>query len=408
MGSEKRGQKKFFWLKAFLLSFAVILIFYGVFVFGYALGKKGIDLGLNIGPAKITNTEKGKPALVDFSLFWEAWDKLNKDYVESTNAQDLVYGAISGMLSSTGDPYTVFMKPDENKRFMDDIKGEFDGIGVEITQVNGLPTVVAPLSGTPAEKAGLKPKDVILEVDGKKTSEIGFEETINKIRGEKGTEVELTIVRDGTPDPIKVKIKRDSIKVASVNFEEKKINGKKIAYIKVRQFGDDTKELFANAVSNISGKGYDGIIIDLRNNPGGYLETAVDLSSYFVPDGVVVSEIDKNGSKKDFKTTEKASLKDIKTVVLVNQGSASASEIMAGALKDRNKSKIVGEKTFGKGSVQIMENLSDNSAVKITIAKWLTPNGNHIDKVGISPDVEIKDNENTTIDEQLNKALEQF
>lgn len=385
-------------------SVIVMLLIAASFLIGNYTGKTGIDIGLKNPSVEVTNKNKDKPENVDFGIFWEAWNKLNRNYVGKLDSESLVYGAVSGMLSATQDPYTQFLKPEENKRFKDDISGEFDGIGIEISLVNNLPTVVAPLSGTPAEKAGIKAKDVIVEVDGVKTSEIGFEETINKIRGAKGTTVNLKIVRSGSENPLDFSVIRETVKVASVTYEMKEQAGKRLFYVKVRQFGDDTDVLFSAAVAEAKKQKVDGFILDLTNNPGGYLDTAVDMASYFLDGGLVVSEIDRNDKKKDFNTTKKVALANTtKMVVMVNGGSASASEIVSGALKDRGRAKIIGEKTFGKGSVQVMENLSDGSAVKITIAKWLTPKGEHIDKVGVAPDIEIMDED----DAILNKALEE-
>ncbi len=400
--TKNQNHKNIF--KTFLFSLLMLLVLGGVFYTGNYTGQRGIDVGIIVTPKELKNTDSGKPQEVDFSTFWEAWNKLNKNYVSDLDPQNMVYGAIAGLLLSTGDPYTEYLKPKDNQRFKDDISGEFDGIGVEISSVNNMPTVVAPLSGSPAEAAGLKAKDIIVEVDGTKTSEIGFDETINRIRGAQGTKVVLKISRAGSDDLLEFSIERKNIKVDSVSYEVKNYQDKKIFYIKVRQFGDDTEELFEKAANAAVASKASAVVLDLRNNPGGYLDTAVNMASYFLDGGLVVSEIDKNGTKKEFKTSRSAMLKDIKMAVLVNNGSASASEIVAGALKDRNRATIIGEQTFGKGSVQILENLSDGSAVKITIAKWLTPKGNHIDKVGITPDIEVSDEE----DQPLNRAYSEL
>ncbi len=393
----------------FLVVFAIIIVSALTFIAGNISGKAGLDVTKVLTKtANVTNISSGKPEEVDFSIFWEAWNKLNKDYASNLKPQDMVYGAITGLLESTGDPYTIFMKPEENKRFNDDISGEFDGIGLEISLVDNLPTVVAPLPDSPAEKAGLKAKDIILEVDGMLTSDLGFEETINKIRGEKDTTVKLKIVRSGNDKPLEISVVRDNIKVASVSSEIKESGGKKVFYIKIRQFGGDTEKLFNKELGQASEQKADSIILDLRNNPGGYLETAVNMASNFLDGGVVVSEVDKSGKKKDFKTSKKGKFLDIKIIVLINNGSASASEILAGALKDRDRATIIGTKSFGKGSVQVLEDLSDGSAVKITIAKWLTPKGDHIDKIGITPDIEVEDKDETEGDETFDRALEEL
>lgn len=404
MEIRKKSPKKI-WTKYFSYFFIIAIVIAGTFSFGYGVGKKGIDLPVPFVPTKVLNTDSGKPSNVDFSTFWEAWNKLNADSVDDLNPQDLVYGAISGMLGAVNDPYTVYLKPDENKRFMEDISGEFEGIGVEITEINGELTVVAPLPDSPAEKAGIKAKDVILEVDGKKASDLGFEATIDKIRGKSGTSVEILLKRTGAEN-IKISVTREKIKVPSVTYEIKESGGKRFEVVTLRQFGDDTNDLFDKAATDIDKNKPDGVIIDLRNNPGGYLDTAVNIASYLIDGGVIVSEVEKNNQKKDVKTVRRATLKNYPLVLLVNEGSASASEILAGAVKDRGRGKIIGSKTFGKGSVQILENLSDNSAVKITIAKWLTPNGSQINKTGIQPDIEVADDPNSDSDPVLNKAFE--
>lgn len=395
-------------VKKVIFSLVALLLLGSAFLAGNYSGQAGLNLGIGPVPEEVINASQGKPTTVDFSTFWEAWNKLNQDYVATLDSQKLVYGAITGLLASSGDPYTQFLDPSENKLFKEDFSGNFDGIGIEISSVNNLPTVVAPLSGTPAEKAGIKPKDIILEVDGTKTSDIGFEETISRIRGAKGTVVKLTISRAGEDKPLEISVVRENITVASVTTETKNTSGKKLAYIKIRQFGDDTDDLFTKAVNQAKNDNVDGVILDLRNNPGGYLESAISMASDFLDNGIVVSEVGRDGKQKDSSVSRKAVLPDTKIVVLINSGSASASEIVAGALKDRNRAIIIGEKSFGKGSVQVMENLSDNSAVKITIAKWLTPNGTHIDKVGIAPNIEVKDDDTTANDEQLDRAMEEI
>ncbi len=348
---------------------------------------------------------QSQPSNVDLKLFWETWNKVKEKATENVSEEKMLEGAISGMMSSLGDPYTVYFNKEENKRFKEDIQGEFGGIGIEIVQKNGFPTVVAPLAGSPAEKSGLKSGDIITEVDGQKTSDLGFEETINKIRGPKDTKVKLTINRESKAEPLTFEVTRDIIVVKSVEYRVIEKDGKKIGYIKIKQFGDDTDALFNKAALEIKKQNLSGIILDLRNNPGGYLESAVSVSSVFIEEGVVVTEKGKN-LNKDYRATGGALLGQYKTVVLVNGGSASASEIVAGALKDRIGSKIVGQKTFGKGSVQELVELSDGSAAKITVAKWFTPNGTQINNEGIKPDFELENGEDINIDNQLEKAQE--
>lgn len=405
MKIDKKRPKKI-WARYLLYFFVAVFLLSGSFVSGYGFGKKGLELNIPYIPANVINTEAGKPKNVDFSIFWEAWNKLKNDSADNVDNQTLVYGAISGMLNSLNDPYTVYLKPDENKRFLEDISGEFEGIGVEITEVNGVLTVVAPLPGSPAEKAGIRAKDIIITVNGEKTKDLGFKATIDKIRGTSGTEVTLSLSRPGTDGELSIKVVREKITVPSVTLDYKTSGNKKIAVITVRQFGDDTASLFDKAASDILNAKPNGIILDLRNNPGGYLDGAVNLGSYFIDGGTIVTEVEKNDQKKDYKTVRRATLKDFPLAVLVNDGSASAAEILAGAIRDRDRGELIGTTTFGKGSVQILENLSDGSAVKITIAKWLTPNGTGIDKLGIKPDQEVKQDENSVDDNVLNFAID--
>lgn len=378
---------------AFLFINLILLL--SVFYLGYYQGSQ-------------KNKYQSKQNGVDLKLFWEAWNKFKEKSVEDIPNDKMVEGAISGMLSSLNDPYTVFLSEADNKRFREDIQGEFGGIGVEIVQKNNLPTIVAPLADSPAEKVGLKSGDIIDEVDGVKTSSISFEETINKIRGEKGTKVKIVVLRGEKYEPLAFEVARDTIVVKSVEWKTIEQSEKKIGYINLKQFGDDTEELFMQAAGEIKKGNPSGVIIDLRNNPGGYLESAVSVASAFIKDGVIVNEKGRNGVSKDYKATGKAILSGYKVVVLANEGSASASEIMAGALKDRLGSRVVGKKTFGKGSVQELIDLSNGSAAKITVAKWYTPNGSQINGEGIKPDIEVNDDESNTVDEQLEKAIEAF
>ena len=370
----------------------VLIVIGGIFGSGYYFGQAGIGA-------------KTKPDDVDLTVFWEAWNTLKEKSVQDTDNKKMVEGAISGMMSSINDPYTTYFTKKENERFREDIGGEFSGIGIEIVLKNGFPTVVAPLSDTPAEKAGLKPNDVILEVDGAKTDEIGFDETINRIRGAEGTKVKLKIARASEEQPIEVEVTRQKIVVKSVTWDTKQTEGKKIMVIKIRQFGDDTDALFADAAKEAVKNKPDGIVLDLRNDPGGYLETAINLASYFIPEGTIVSEKGKNNTSKDYASNKNGKLKDFKVVVLTNGGSASASEILAGALQDRKDAQIIGEKTFGKGSVQELIDLKDGSAVKVTIAKWFTPNGRQINGQGLEPTIKIEKDEKATDDNQLTRAL---
>lgn len=393
-------------LKTFFKIVLTIIIIGVVYTAGYAVGHRNVELEKGYIP-KVINTNLGEPKDVDFSLFWDAWDVVKSKFLGKLDQQKMVYGAISGMLQSLGDPYTVFMSPDEAKQFNADLKGEFDGIGAEIEAKDGYLIIVAPLSGSPAEHAGLKAKDAILKIDGNDVTEMTFYEAINKIRGPKGSTVTLTIVHDGTKESVDIKVTRDTIVVKSVEYEMKG----DIAYIKISQFGDDTLDLVKDAVDMAIKKNAKGVVVDLRNNPGGYLQDAIDIISLFIDkDKVAVIEKGKDGVEHPSKTTLQPKIADKQLVVLVNGGSASASEIFAGAIQDYKRGKLIGEKTFGKGSVQTMEKLKDDAEVKVTIAEWLTPNGRQINKKGIEPDIKVElssDDKKNGNDPQLDKALEE-
>lgn len=345
---------------------------------------------------------------VDFNLFWNVWDMLRKDYVDRDKLDDkkMFYGALKGLVESTGDPYTVFMEPKIAKEFSDDLAGTFEGIGAEIGKKDNIITIVAPLADMPAEKAGLQSGDQIYAINGESTAGLSTDEAVNKIRGPKGTEVTLTIFRKGFEKTKDFKITRQTILVKSVKTE---MGDDKIFVITITNFNDDTSELFKQAAAEAIEKNPKGIILDLRNNPGGYLETAIDVASEWVDQGMIVAEQFSPEKKNEYSHRGRARLKDFPTVVLVNQGSASASEIVSGALKDNGKATIVGMKTFGKGSVQTLEEMQDGSSVKITVAKWLTPKGYNINYEGIAPDVEVDltlEDYNKSIDPQMNKAVE--
>ncbi|MFH1582923.1 MAG: S41 family peptidase [Candidatus Falkowbacteria bacterium] len=314
---------------------------------------------------------------VDFNLFWNVWDELKDKYVDKDKLDDktMFYGAIKGVVESIGDPYTVFMEPKVAKEFSDDLAGTFEGIGAEIGKKDDIIIIVAPLADMPAEKVGLQAGDKIYGINGESTAGLAIDEAVSKIRGPKGTEVTLTIFREGSDKTKDFKIIRQTILVKSVRT---KMSDDRIFTITITNFNDDTSELFKKAVSDAVQKNPKGIILDLRNNPGGYLETAIDVASEWIDQGVVVIEQFSQEKKNEYLHRGRARLKDFPTVVLVNQGSASASEIVSGALKDDGKATIVGMKTFGKGSVQTLRELKDGSSVKITVAKCLTPKGYNI------------------------------
>lgn len=405
-------------LRIFLSVILVIILMLGSFLTGAALeqrsdtikrlaSQESVYLGKVLGKyGEIDKTKIAKD--IDFKLFWEVWDILKKDYVNKDQLTDkkMFYGALQGLVASAGDPYTIFMDPKISQEFSDDLAGTFEGIGAELSMKKEIITVVAPLSDSPAQKAGLRAGDKIYAINGTSTAGMNLDEAVNMIRGKKGTTVTLTIFRNGQDKTIEITIERDIIVVKSVSTELRK---DKIYVVKISNFNNDTDGLFQKAVIDILKNNPKGLIIDLRNNPGGYLDTAVDIASEWIDSGVIVSEKFSEQKKNDYNSRGTGRLKNFKTVVLVNEGSASASEILAGALMDKQKATIVGEKTFGKGSVQSLEDMSDGSSVKITIAEWLTPNGKNINKEGIKPEVEVKlsvDDYNNNKDPQMDKAIE--
>lgn len=327
---------------------------------------------------------------VDFNLFWDVWDTLKNNYVEKSDLEDkkLFYGALKGMVEAAGDPYTVFMDPVVSKEFNNELAGSFEGIGAEIGIKNEVITIIAPLPDMPAEKAGLKPGDKVIAINGESTTGMSVDMAVSKIRGEKGTPVKLTIYRDGSKKTEEITIVRDKIVVKSVRTT---MRDDGIFIIKVSNFNNDTAELFQEAVNEAVEKKAKGIVLDMRSNPGGYLETAIEMASEWIEDGVVVTEkfSKDRENNNEYLARGRAKLKDFPTVVLVNQGSASASEIVAGALQDTGKATIIGMQTFGKGSVQSLERLDDGSQLKMTVALWFTPKDKNINKEGITPDIKI-------------------
>jgi len=395
---------------------------------GYKLGQKNYQKTLlKSSQAEITNTAQPADIKVDFSLFWNVWKRLEKNFFdrEKINSQKMVYGAIKGMVAALQDPYTVFLTPQENKETKDDLQGQFEGIGAQLGLKDKNIVIIAPLEGTPAFKAGLIPGDIILKVDGQDTAGWTLPTAVSKIRGPKGSKVILTILHPATDKSVEVPIIRATIEVKSVETkvplktpndpEAKRLDNllkqKNISYLRLSRFGDDTniewdKQVALIAADYQSGK-TKGLILDLRNNPGGYLSGAVYIASEFIEKGVIVKQEKSDRSVQTYSTIKKGRLLSIPLVVLVNKGSASASEIVAGALADYGRAKLVGEKTFGKGSIQESLDLENGAGLHITTAKWILPKGRYINEKGIEPDIKIKlDEEDPTKDLQLEKAIE--
>ncbi|NTW15129.1 MAG: S41 family peptidase [Candidatus Moranbacteria bacterium] len=390
--------------------FFLVAALYVAYRIGLGVGMSASDGNSPAVPPSQTvfsNTES-REKTIDFSLYWKVWNILKEKYVDRNglDARKLFYGSIKGMLAATGDPYTTFFDPEEQKAFDEDLSGQYEGIGAEMGVRDDIVTIVAPLDGAPAAKAGLRPNDKVLKIDGEKTSGMGLEDAVSRIRGPKGTDVTLTVYREGT-ETFDVTVTRDVFNVKSVKTEFRD----DIAVIRVSRFGDSTEQEFRDAVSQVSVKGSKGLILDLRSNPGGLLETAVSMGSLMLPSGeVVVLEENGDGKRTSEKTLGGDVLSNVPTVVLIDEGSASASEILAGALReDRKNVVLVGKKSYGKGSVQELVPVGTDMSVKVTVAHWLTPNGNQINEKGITPDVEVDlsfDDVKAGRDPQMDKAIE--
>lgn len=387
----------------YVLLMVLFLIAFGL---GFVSGK---GQGKVVPVENVVNTQTGKPDAVDFSLFWDSWRIVQESYAkrESLNVQNMVYGAISGMVKSLDDPYTVFFNPEDAKKFKDDVNGSFEGVGMQIGIKQQQIVVIAPLEGTPAKAAGILPGDAILKIGDKSTKDISLDEAISLIRGPKGTPVVLSIMRSSWKEPKDISITRDIIKVPSLKWQMKNND---VAYIQLFQFSRLAGTSFSQAASEILQSKAKSIVLDLRGNPGGYLDVAVDIAGWFIDRGQTVVTEDFGGdNKKVHQAQGSGRLAQYPMVVLINGGSASASEILAGALRDEKGIKLVGEKSFGKGSVQEVKDLRLGASLKVTVANWLTPKGNFISGVGLEPDVKVDftqaDNEKG-IDPQLARALE--
>lgn len=394
-----------------------VLVLLGVFAGGYYLGVGGYRLqvtrALNVSIDRRVPIDKN----VDFSLFWQVWDLMTQKYYDKSKLipSQMINGAIEGMVSSIGDPYTTFLPPAQNKIVNENLSGSFSGVGIEIGYKEGRLAVIAPLPGSPAEKAGIKPGDFIVKITDKAknvnldSSEMSTSDAVTYIRGTQGTYVTLTLLRESVETPIVVEIVREKIDVPSVSLTWVG-EGSKVAAIKVSEFGSETKSEWNKAVSEILVKGETkGIIIDLRNNPGGYMQSAIELASDFVPmNTVVVIQEEGDGSRKEYESSTLPRLEKYRIVILINGGSASASEILSGALRDAKGVKLVGEKSFGKGTIQEPIDMTGGSGIHVTTAKWLTPKGIWVHDTGLTPDIEVINPEDATEDLQLKAAIELF
>ncbi|CAN5158312.1 S41 family peptidase [soil metagenome] len=388
----------------------VLLLVSGAGFTGYQLGTH------NAGGAVTVSGDR--PSL---ATFWEAWNTLDKRFYGDTSSEKRMEGAISGMVAGLGDPYTTYLAPKQDDLFRSGLEGSFGGIGAELEVISELLTVVTPLQGTPAEKAGLLAGDIIIKIDGTETKTLSFLDAIDKIRGEKGTNVTLTVVRTGKDEAIDIVVTRDTITVKSVSSQNIGTNDE-IAYIKLNQFGADTSKLFGEALQKAVDDKKKGVVVDLRNNPGGFLDSAITTIGFVLPEEITsdneflkartaVRETYKNKPDSRQVATNAPIAPTIPMVVLVNGGSASASEIFSGAMKDYGRATLIGQKTFGKGSVQDLVDLENGGSIKVTIAHWLTPLGTEINKKGVLPDKEVTLAEGEKIsaqDSQVAAALAQL
>lgn len=380
-------------LKKLLTLLSLVLIVYASFSVGNYYGENKCALC--------------SPSDFDFSLFWQAYHEIVNNYVDkgTIDNQKILYGAIAGMAKSLNDPYTVFFPPEEKKQFLEDIAGQFSGVGMEIGVKDGQLQVVSPFEGTPAQKAGLRPGDKIIEINGTSSSDITVDEAANLIRGPKGTEVTLTIQRESWKEPKEIKIIRDVIEIPTVKWELKD-NG--VAYLKIYQFSQTSALDFQKMANEILNSKAKKIVLDLRGNPGGLLNQAEEIAGWFLKRGEII-DIVQGKEREEHKAKGNEKLLNYPIVILMDKGTASGAEILAGALKDDRQVQLIGEDSFGKGLVQETENLADGSLLKITTAKWFTPKGTSISHVGLTADIKVEMTEADYTggkDPQLEKALE--
>lgn len=377
--------------KRYLSALVSVVIVVAIFAAGFYTGERQIS---SAKPSFILNGDANTKA--DMAPFWKAWNILDEKFAPAATttkpvaSQDKIWGAVEGLAASYGDPYTVFFPPVESKAFEEEISGSFGGVGMEIAVQDSTLTVVSPIKGTPAYNAGVKPGDKVLAIDDKPALNMNTDEAIKLIRGEAGTKVKITFARKGVDQPIVKEIVRAAIEIPTVNT---RVVGNDVFVIELYNFSAISPGAFRKALREFIESGKPNLVLDLRNNPGGYLEAALDMASWFLPTGKVVVTEDFGGKRENVVYKSKGYdvfNEKLKFVILINEGSASASEILAGALSQHGKATLIGQKSFGKGSVQELVPVTDNTSLKVTVAHWLTPNGTSISKNGIMPQVEVK------------------
>ncbi len=399
-----------------LLSLGLILVLLGTFYFGFVSGQsQTVEASKFLQVAPGITAEGAASTDADFALFWKVWNLVDEKFAQTkvastTTDKERVYGAIKGMVDSMGDPYTTFFPPQEATAFETEIDGNFEGVGMEMGIKDEVLTVVTPLKNSPAERAGIKSGDKVIQINGQVTQGMSIEQSVKLIRGKKGTPVSLTVAREGESAPIELTIVRDVINIPTIDTKFNQQNG--IFTISLYNFSAQSASLFRSALRDFVNSKSNKLILDLRGNPGGFLEAAVDMASWFLPTGkVIVSENYSNGAGEVVERSRGYNIfnSNLKMVILVDGGSASASEILAGALSEYGVAQLVGTKTFGKGSVQEYIKVNNETALKVTVARWLTPQGRSISEGGLTPDVEVKltaEDVKAGKDLQMEKAIE--
>lgn len=391
------------------------MILGGVLLFGlgYKAGQQGI--GLTVGKSGISFTNQSAAnEPTDFTLFWQVYDSIQQNYYDKSkiDGKKILYGAIQGMVGSLGDPYTTFLTPDQNKQSQDYLSGTYEGVGIQLGYKDSKMVVMAPLDGSPAKAAGVRSGDLVLKIADKTTTNMTLDDAVTLIRGKAGTAIDLTLAHDGATSSYTTHLVRAQIQLKTAMFTDK---GNGVGYIKISQFSSNTSQEWDAAVDEALKAGEKSLVLDVRDDPGGYLTAAVHVGSEFIANGPIVKQ-DEGGKVTDATADHSGRLLGIPVVVLVNKGSASASEIVSGALQDAGRGTLVGEQSFGKGTIQEVDDIPCNSSggavcpsLHLTIAKWLTPKGRWIHGIGLTPDVKVAmtdDDFKAGNDPQLDRAIQ--